>query len=249
MVENLGKKDNGYSPYGLTVPRHFTERIGQMSEGIYPKNIVEQLNIEAYNPVIIGFEHNREGTFLAPIKELFEENKDKSPHPIKVALEIIPVQALDNVKNFLALTESFTALDPERTRKLQPQLKEIREKLLDPSGPEHLALWLLENGFDVIPIESETLNPTANDHPTREDAVGALAEGIQREIYGLSLIARERPDVILVGWTHALKYDILLRCNGEQSFYFLPEDIYWEKQLELFEEGYDLYRHPHNSNS
>ena len=247
-MEKLRKNNIDYSPYGLTAPKHFIERVRQLSEGIYPKNLVEQLNVGEYKPVIIGFEHNPEGTFLAPIKELFQANKDKSPHPIKVAYEIIPVKALDSVKNFLAMGEKVKKLDAKRANALQLQLKEIKEKLLKSSGPEHLALWLLENGFEVIPIESEALSLTPSNHPSREDTVKALAMGIQREIYGLGLIARERPDVILAGWTHALKYDILLGRNGDQSFYVLPEDIDWEESLELFEEGYDLYKRHHNSN-
>lgn len=232
-----------YSPAGLTPPSFFLQRIRELSAGIYPQKVIDQLRGDGYNPIILGYQHGPTPVYLSELKDVLSGIKREEPEAIKVAYEIIPARGIRMVKEIISLEEKSKKLPLEKAKEIQDRIKEFKEKLLDPADPASLIFWILENGFDVIPIESEEkeAKPRPSNFP-REFTVGKLAEGIEREIYGLRIMAREKPDIIMVGWTHALKYDILLGRNGERSLYLLQNDPAWDEYLELFEDAYNLYR-------
>ncbi|MBI2601062.1 hypothetical protein HYW42_03850 [Candidatus Daviesbacteria bacterium] len=245
-----------YYPEGLAkrdeFPEHLRSRFNQLAKGIYPENIINPLKSAAYQPTIVGYKHGRDKTSLPPIKKRLELLKQANPgKTLKVAFEIIPPEQLQYIMHYLADME-YRKSGGVQNRKITMSPEEYRSKLMSHHA-ENLALWMLENGFNVIPIESKQVKTWIQEaralYPVEEDFWGEREpvereafSAIKRDQYGLGVIAAERPDVIAVGFSHALKYDLLLQRDGERSFYIMKDVINWEQDIQLWERVHRTFK-------
>lgn len=230
------------------------------TEGIYPKDVIERLRGDAYDPVIIGYDHFSEIT-TAVLYE-FQRRAAGSTKPLKVALELDPEQ-LQWIRDFLCAEAEFLqhgSIKGERPSATQvTNLTTYRIRQLYKTQSQHIGLWLLENGFDVVSIEhadmlrwveADKSDPVFGE-PNELDGWGntfftSLSRmaytAIRRDIHGLRVIDEHRPDIISVGSAHAIKYDMLLRRDGRNSLYFLLQDTDWRALMQTWKQMHDLYR-------
>jgi hypothetical protein len=255
---------------GWPVPTaQFFDGLRDLSVGLYPQERIETMRGDGYKPIIIGYEHGSEGNSVQAIEDLFTHFRESDPQrQIKVALEIVPPWALRNIKSIHAtkqqlarLKESLEPVDPD----LESKIKELEEKagVNDLATPDHRAMWLLENGFEVIPIEHESVaewiaesgrlvRNLDSSEVSSEQVVQQLALGIRREIHGIQVLAEQRPDIIAVGYTHAFKYGAFLDPESNRSFYFFnfdPKEMDWQIYLQNFEKAYAHYRRENGSSN
>ena len=236
----------------LIVSIDFRTRIGQVFQDIYPQETINRLLAGGFNPYIIGYAHPEDQADLPAIQKRLSALQQNSPRPLKIAYEIPPAQ-LQYIRDFLDdekesnRTGSTRGVIPKT-----PSFEEYRQRLVRNLAGQ-LALWLLENGFDLVPIEHKDVqNWIEHDKrlfPVEEDFFGER-EPVEREFYtsirrdvnGLAVLEKERPDVICVGTLHALKYDLLLKRNGSRSYYFLEKPLDLEAIFRSEQAVHNRYR-------
>lgn len=230
----------------IDVPSTFQTQFLTLAEGIYPHGIIKKLKEDEYNPVIIGTDHPRSNNDLPDVKKLLTSLKEKDPtKTLKVAHEIIPPIQLQWIKDFPTVVEEYRTKGtiygkiPDHT----PEDQEAYRAKLNRNHAENLALWMLEQGFEVIPLDSPYVEKWIEEDgiTTYGDTRQALT-AIKRDIYGLQIMAREKPDVITTGSAHALKYDILLGRGGSNSYYFWDRIGDWNDILRLWQAAHTRYR-------
>ena len=206
---------------------------------IYPMDAVGAMWKDGYNPIIIGSAHNL--SYLDQEKEAFLRAKEKIPDgPVTVAHEILPAMGLQWTRDFLADEKEY---NPHRTIKgIKPEksrieaLRSYREELTRLHAAA-LSMWLLEEGFDVIPLEHED----ALEWGKRTDADPVLYAFIE-EMYGLGEVAKIlrfyknidldchnlrrmnelRPHIVSAGSAHAVVYDNLLGRDYSSKSIYVP---------------------------
>jgi len=234
------------------------DRFESITEGIYPRQLLNRMKEDGYNPIIIGYDHENLSN-LPKIKKIYEAIRQVNPRQtIKVAYEIIPPIQLEYIKIFLRDECEYYQLGTIGgeipSGQTEINLKSYRDKIqANGYHAEILALWLLDNGCDVISIEHENVKDWISDdsiYGDEEETFGHVRQSlrrpaltaIRRDIHGIKVIDRERADIILVGSAHALKYDLLLDRDGYRSFYSFLDTFSWEKLLNLWETAHSLYR-------
>jgi len=252
LEQKKGAQDGGrklaasWGPMRVKITPETRARFDQLSAGIYPEEILKRLREERYDPIMVGYEH-KDLSNLPEIQRLFQRIRRENPgRTLKVALEIVPPSRLQDIRELLSDGE----VDARKT---------FRSKLHH-SGA--LALWLLAEGFEVIPIEHPDVKSWIRDDKALrlyEDWNGESAKAeahqesftaIRRDIQGLSLMDKERPDILSVGVMHGLKYDLLLGRSGERSFYLLEkplDETTWKTVLDIWERVHTDYRRPSQS--
>ncbi|GEM_PF-3631300 len=249
--------DPGEVPHGAShreFPKQFQQRFVQLSEGIYPLNVVESIRQASYNPIIVGYDHPANQSDLPAVKKRFESIQlARSGTQVKVAHEIIPPIQLQWIKDFLRVEEEFKKTGSVNGEIPKQNPEQYRQQLLR-NHAEHLALWLLDNGFNVIPLEhpdvQEWIRQDSTHFPVEEENFSGATQpigrefftAIKRDIHSLEVMDRERPDVVSAGTAHAIKLDLLLGRSGNSSFYFLQNPINWENLLAEWEQAHNLYR-------
>ncbi len=233
------------------------ERFKKLSQDIYPQQLLTRMKQDVYDPVIIGYDHADLGN-VSNIKSAFEAIRQDNPgQRIKVAYEMIPAVQLRYLKDFVKDEREYnlsgTIGGKTPSSSTASNLRGYRAKIQQNGHhAEILALWLLDNGFDLIPINSENAESWMREdehrvgyanlsHSSWSHLVRPALTAIRSDIYGLEVIERERPHIISVGSAHALKYDILLERNGSRSFYFFLDYFSWDKLLNLWEEAHSLF--------
>lgn len=231
----------------LEPPAGFLAEFNALASKVYPQDTIAKLR-NGYNPVIVGYIHD--GNSFSKITAKFREIAASASRPLKVVLEIAP-ERLGWIEEFLRDEKEYkergTVWGKKPTEDMVSALRSYRPKL------RHLALWLLENGFEVVPIEHESVVDWINSDRRRmsdsdeELWSGGLSElqpgytAIRRDIHGLGVIERERPDIISVGLYHALKYELLLGRDGTNSFYFVSGNFSWSTTLKMWKQVHALY--------
>lgn len=253
-VENMDGITNELKP-----PQEFLQKFEDLIADMYPQDTIARLRNDNYNPIIIGYTHDPDDiweTMSIKVK-LMELSASSSTR--KVALEIAP-QSLGWIRNFfkdaLEYCEHGTIWGKTPTTDQIGKLKSYRNRLYQGGYCSNLALWLLEKGFEVISIEHkkvcEQIDADRKQMSYSEDEVwsgefGGLSDfqpgytAIRRDIHGLKVLNKERPDIISVGLYHALKYDFLLKRDGKNSFYFISGNFSWPALLNMWTKVHELY--------
>lgn len=237
-----------------SLPYDLRTRFEEISRGIYPEDVIKTLKQSGYNPIMLGDDHTVEG--LPSIKTVFTYFRQSIPKPTKVALEIIPPVQLDHIKKFRQYDEELKQQGTLYGKPpVQQQLdyhKSYRKNLLTHHA-EHVALWLFENGFDVIPIEHDDVQKWIEEDRrygfeeeetfghTQESVHRSALTAIRRDIHGIQVMGTECPDLVFVGTAHALKYDFLLGRDGTRSHYF-NTPINWYNLFDMWELAHNLYK-------
>ncbi|QQG45559.1 MAG: hypothetical protein HYW89_01355 [Candidatus Sungiibacteriota bacterium] len=211
----------------------FEKELGPLFTQIYPQQPIGFLRDSGYDPIIIGYVHE-DAKALNLVKKTLEKLKADQPQGT-AAVEILPVEGLDCIMAFHGAAKEFrergTIEGKIPKEEVIARLETFRDQLLQTWGA--VTLWLLENGFRVINIEHPNalewvLKNKNNPRLVTKEFVGIpwsefhqFYTTIRRDIFGLSILRRERPEIIFVGLSHAIKYDLLLGRNGERSYYFL----------------------------
>jgi len=212
---------------------------------------MEALLQDGYNPYVIGYDHPKSLNELPSVKREIEEIRRNHQGVLKVGLEIDYAQ-VGHIKDFLPLEKEYNETGKINGEVPGKKPEEYRRKLTA-NHSENLALWLLENDIDVITLESPDVRSWINQdkglYLVEEDFFGENEPierqgltAIRRDIHGLGIINTQRPDVISAGTAHALKYDLLLRRNGERSFYFLESPLDWQRTLNMWQEVHARYK-------
>jgi len=234
-------------------PANLFSEFESLASGIYPQDMITKLRADRYNPVVIGYTHDGDNFYQTTAK--FTETVISASTPLRVALEIVPKQ-LGWIEEFLEDEKEYKAFGTVQgkipTAHTVSGLRSYRPKL-GRSHSQRLALWLLENGFKIVSIEHEQVmewisadreKMSDSDEEWWSSRLSAAQPGytaIRRDIYGLEVMDRERPDIVAVGFYHALKYDLLLRRDGKNSFYFITGGFSWPSLLAMWKEVHELY--------
>lgn len=245
----------------LVEPVNFTEAVkskfAEIVDGIYPNEIVEQMQRDGYNPIVIGSEHNLFD--LLPHFVLFTRIRDTlAKQEIKVGLEITPPTHLQYIRDFLRDEAEFKQTGKIHSRRPSQKSIELlntyRSFKLLRHHSENLALWLLENGFNVFALDHEDALkwmrrdqqlPAFNDEDWLSDFAGTTEyrpsfTAIKRDIAILGRLNTERPDVISWGLYHAIKFDLLMNRDGQNSIYLAY--VNWDRTLQMWTSVHNLYR-------
>lgn len=262
------KNFSNFSPNVLYIPHErlqwekpppdFIGKILPIFSQIYPFNLVRTLQNDGYNPTIIGYTH-AEGLFTAGaiLKLLKELDLDPS---VKIALELLPPQQIDWITEFLKDEREYKEQKTIRGKKPSPELvkklKDYRNKVYESCSSILALCWLCSDYGQLMSIEHpdavkwikedgdrfrsdegmEWLSPPLYSRP--------FYTAIKRDLHGLGLIATEKPDIICVGFYHALKYDLLLDRGGEKSYYILDHgtrEINWQLPLREWFSAHKLF--------
>jgi len=232
----------------VDVPQRFQEQFGILSEGVYPTDPIQRMQQDGYNPVMIGYDHPFDQGDVPSIQKRLLELKEKNPDKtLKVAHEIIPPIQLAWIKDFLTVTEEYKTKGtmhgkiPDHV----PEDPNAYRAKLRRNHAENLALWMLEQGFDVVPLDSPDVEKWISEDNTRAygDNRQALT-AIRRDNYGLNVMDKERPDIITTGNAHAIKYDMLLERDGSNSYYFMERLGDWNDILDLWQGAHQQYKNP-----
>jgi hypothetical protein len=239
------------------------QRFEKLVQGIYPEATLQRLIQDTYNPYMIGYDH------ILPADQIIAELKNVlrqfSNRTVKVALEIRP-QQIEWIKEFLVDEKEFNDKGTIRGLKLDGttlgDLKSYRGKLAR-NQAESLALWLLETGVEVVPLENADVDDAIKEDEKyvqgkrdfdnlfeddyRENRIQRVTfSAIHRDTYGLGVLNKERPDIILCGNFHALKYDLLLQRNGKKSGYLgFGDSLHWDRIIDNWADAHRLYRQFH----
>ncbi len=228
-------------------------------------DVVKRLRDQRYaHPLILGYSHDDESTeanhLHAILRQIRLQFENSAP---KVALEIGPPSRLVTLKSWFRRDQEWRTTGTIDGKKIGWKLKwELKRTKKWVMKAQDLALaWeLLSLGFEVISIENE-LAPAwereNRDHFRRLkkwvsmgnewgeiynpefDSLGA----VRRDISSLAVMDSQRPDLIVVGASHAMKFDLLLERAGKRTLY-LPSSNYatWDDWLKYEQTGHDLYR-------
>lgn len=125
---------------------------------VYPQELLTTLSQDGYNPVMVGFDHDGPSG-VGAIVERFRKLRGLFPkQPPVVAYELIPPEQIEYVREFLRDEKEFLAEGTVKGNKPSEEkiadLTSYRQKLAGQHG-QLLALRLLEEGFDLIPLEHE----------------------------------------------------------------------------------------------
>lgn len=231
-------------------PIDFRSRLLDGSAGLYPQDAIESMRDDKYDPVIIGYTHGNSQEVSSIENKLSELQRD-AEKPLSVLLEIDPRQ-VGWIKDFLSMERDFKAtglIHGSQPRPDEAQRMEAYRQQLRRTHGEGLALWCLDAGMDVSSIE----HPDVKDWIAQdrgyfdEDEEWGFAASqtprefvtaIKRDAYGLRKMNEVRPDVILTGYMHALKYDALLNRSGQNTFYYLCTTILWQQIARHWEDAH-----------
>ena len=229
----------------VEVPLRFQEQFHTLAEGIYPQESIKRMRQGGYNPTVLGYDHPHDQSDLPAIKRRLTELKAGDPErKLKVAHEIIPPIQLQYIKDFLTVSEEYKTKGTMRGKIPDhvPEDPEAYRAKLRKNHAEHLALWMLEQGFEVVPLESpDVQNWISEDNRVAFGDTRQAITAIKRDAYGLEVMDRERPDIITSGNAHALKYDLLLERDGSNSHYFLERIGNWNDILNLWQKAHQLH--------
>lgn len=231
----------------ITPPSDFRERALGSLAGNYSEEAIQRIIEDGYDPTIIGYAHMPglvllEGLLVTDeLRELKAKNEE-----LRVLQEVEPRQ-IGWLKDFLADEAEYEAKGTVKGGKVPDE--ELVENLLayrvkqQQSLGNFLTLWALENGIDVRSIEHPDVNKWIERDTSayEEDEMAWLSAvrparevrtAVRRDKYGLEQIDAQRPDVILVGVYHAIKYDMLLDRDGQTTKLFLVTPVRWEEILQ-----------------
>ncbi len=240
-------------------PSGFGQRFRQFSEGIYPQGAIQRIHTDGYNPTIFGYSHANVAEEVAAITRRIGEMKQASNRPL-VALQEIDPQQLQWIKDFLGAEAEFNTsgtIGGKTPRPDEKQRLEAYRGKLRSNNAEHLSLWYLDNGIDVKSIEHPDVKKWIQEDRAKgifggdeEETFGGYGRediqpfytAIRRDIHGIEAIEQVRPDIISVGAMHALKYDMLLDRNGENSYYYINRPLEWGTILKHWEDTHARYK-------
>ncbi|MDD5634434.1 MAG: hypothetical protein PHW46_04060, partial [Candidatus Omnitrophica bacterium] len=228
---------------------------------IYPKDLLTKMRQDGYDPIIVGYDHDLIN--IVNIKAAFKAIREANPgQAISVAYEIIPAIQLQHLKDFVEAEREYAKSGTIRGKKADAntpaKLAAYRNAIkCNKHHAEILALWLLDEGFDLIPINSQDVqgwisedrdkitSEMGNDYFFDDlvpDSLRPALTAIRSDIYGIEVIERERPHIIAVGSAHAFKFDLLLERDGARSFYFFVGNSFlWDELLDLWRTAHSLY--------
>jgi len=273
----IGKAKSRLNPILEGANKNIRERFLTMTEGIYPKEVSDRMNQTGYNPIFVGFEGGLEygGNPLGweDISSAFLEIKRANPgQSIKVGIEMIPPINVRAIKNLLKYEKEYAEHGTIQGVEARPGAHQDPQKLLNfreriqkyPS--EVMVLWLLEQGFDVMPVDHEDVedwirrdneqfryggnDPFYNDeeYDWTDMRVGpdpklrAGYTSIRRNIHHLGVIEEERPDIVAMSYMNILKLDLLLNRDGNRSLYYIGDDYDWKDMMQYWDLSHDEYR-------
>lgn len=242
-----------FEDLGDAAPARLEEEFLRITEGIYP-TVVEIMKRESYDPLIIGSSHDFAWDFPKLVKISLGE---VSPAELKVGLEVLP-QQLGWLKDYLRDAKEYcekgTIQGEVPSTETIGHLTAYPRKL---SNTERGTIQCLEAGMDVVATEHDHSRAWINeDHLNllveKEESVwaGGMAwhelqpgySSIRREIHSLGVLEHERPDVIIVGMYHALKYDLLLGRDGASCHIYSTQPLRWNPTLRMWREVHNLHR-------
>jgi hypothetical protein len=222
-------------------PADFRSSLQDGAGDTYPKDVIEHMQADGYNPVMIGYTHGSSQE-VERIQSKLSELQDDGDKPLSVLLEITP-QQLGWIKDFLGMEQSLKATGMIHGNQPRPdeaqRMTAYRQQLRRNHG-EALAVWCLDAGMDVEAIEHPDVQGWINQdrlYYAEEDewswlpsrAPREFTTAIRRDINGLKRMDEVRPDVVLVGYIHALKYDALMDRDGQNTYYYLSMSIPWQE--------------------
>jgi len=203
---------------------------------IYPANAIQQMRNDGYNPIIITSTH--ELRLLDEEKKVFLGARKKLQRGrLKVAHEILPAIQLQYIKDFLADEAKYNrqrTIQGKNHDSLRVQAMRSYRGKLARNHAEALATWLLDNDFDVTPLEHDDAlewgKETNKDRALHERVASQFSCGevekvlrfykdARRDIHNLQKTNSERPDILSLGCAHAVVYDHLLGRDGSNSVY------------------------------
>jgi hypothetical protein len=209
--------------------------------GNYPEAEIEEMIKSRYSLVMIGNSHevpyiDEERNTLLRLAKAIRKKK------IIIAHEILPPIQLQYIKDFLQDENEYNTLGTIHSAipdsDLVQMLRSYRSKLAR-NHAESMALWYLDQGFEVIcPEHGSALEwSRESDYDLKlkrviEEEVGdnwinpALIlrcyKDLRRDIHNLKQINKYKPDVICYGNAHVEVYGNLLDLPSSNMF-FIPE--------------------------
>jgi hypothetical protein len=223
------------------IPPDFAEKFKKYVAPAYPSEVISALKQDGYNPYLIGYSH-KSSAELSKITSRLGTLIDQVAGPVKVAHEIGP-QQLQWIKEFLAQEEASQKREGGQPSEEREGLQEYRSKL-NSKHSEHIALWLLEHGVDVVSIEHPDVQKWIQEDKDaevidEEDSFSGrgvsrqpLYTAIKRDAHALTVMQTERPTIITSGAMHTLKFDMLLNRDGQRSDYILDAPFDWENIMQ-----------------
>lgn len=240
---------------GVPTPAWVEADFPLITEGVYPAEAIGRMKKDGYDPYIIGNSHDIAWDFSGLVMHALGEDTPDALKTLKIGLEIMPEQ-LEWLQDFLHCAHEYKMSGT------------IRGEIPDDKTADHLLAYeshlsvtergtihCLAAGARVIATEHDEFQAWMEDD--RADSLAgenSLADAqpwdgiqdgftsIRREIHSLGVIERERPDVIIVGTLHALKYDLLLGRDGKRSRIFSIQPLIWTETMRMWQEAHILHR-------
>lgn len=237
---------------GDAITTQLEEYFCRITAGLYYDNGFARMKRDGYNPVIIGNSHNFYWNFPKLITSAFGGNL---PERLKVGVEMAPQQLgwyRDYLRDVKEYKNNGTIQGEIPAKELVEKLQSYRHSL---SGSNNGYLDCIDVGMDILPLEHPDfqkwiIHDRAN--PLVEDGEEWSGMGwgniqpafttISREIYSHNVIERERPDVIIVGYYHALKFDLLMGRDGSRTWIYSMQRFRWPATMQMWYEVHELYR-------
>ncbi|WKZ28552.1 MAG: hypothetical protein QY323_03350 [Patescibacteria group bacterium] len=241
-----------FEEFGDAAPAHLEEEFSRITEGIYPP-AVERMKREGYDPLIIGNSHDVPWDFPKVIAESFGGVLPE--RRLRIGAEMMP-QQLEWLSDFLRCAKEYAANKTIRGEKPSDELvDDLRSYQRSLSGSHKGMLHCIDAGMEILPLEhpdfqawvmQDRASPLVEESQWAESLewndLQPAYTSIRRERHSLDVLDRERPDVVIVGTYHALKYDLLLGRNGARCHLYSIEPLRWDQTLRMWREAHDLYR-------
>lgn len=216
----------------------------------YPAEVLERLKGPSYTPWFIRFLHH--GGFLTQVKQACAERTTSLSARPKIALEISN-QALGWLKAFLEAEKEYREQGTIGGKTPKPEqltrLKEYRQTFSDHT---HLAEWCLYEGWEVVCLEHDDASDWSRRYQEgivtkippeevgRASMLVSFITAIRRDRHFLEVIDRERPDIVITGFYHALKLDALLERDGRTTCFYYSGVFRWSSTIQCWRESFDM---------
>lgn len=221
------------------------ERFLETGADIYPKQALEEMLRDKYDPIIISYPfadsplYDYNFIIQPTITELCSTNEwTNNTPPFHIALGDLPPHYFSLAEEIVreVKQQEYSGLEPGLQLLIWLKQEEYSVSLLEHSN---ILRWKREAEGD-----RELKKQLLHGESVLEDAGVAISHytDIQRDVHNLQELNQFRPGVIAISTMHALAYDMLLNRDGSRSFYFPrlhPEQLV---ELSLRSEVHSVYR-------
>lgn len=215
---------------GPSSPREILAQINW--EDIFPGAALKRLRQSDFNPLIIGSQY-RLGDVAGECAAIRTyRRRKKIARPI-IGLDLMPPEQIDWIADYLEAVR-LTQKQPH-PRSGETEYQRMYRASLEAHHGELLALSLMEEGYEVVPLEVPGILQRLPEIKTQaarelegmwnqEARNCAIAWTVQLVRSGdcLGIIDRQRPHVLAIGSARAALFDFLFQRKRSDSAYF-PE--------------------------